>query len=110
MHPPRLCRILKVMNDKIVIAAGGVEVEGTLNDSLTAAKIREALPITARANLWGEENYFSVALKTGLEDGKEGVGVGDGAYWPEGPALGLFMAFASFLLQRFTRARVEDAL
>jgi hypothetical protein len=79
------------MSSQIVIAAAGIEVKGTLNDSLTAAKIREALPITARANLWGDEIYFTVPVRTSLEDGRETVEVGDLAYWPEGPALCIFM-------------------
>ena len=79
------------MPTQIKITAGGIETEGILNDAKTATLICNALPITGRVNWWGEEIYFMISVRTGLEDGKETVSLGDIAYWPEGPALCLFL-------------------
>ena len=37
-----------------------------MNDSPTARKIREALPITGRVNTWGDEIYFEITVQ--MED------------------------------------------
>jgi len=42
----------------IRISAGGVIVTGELNDSRAAAAIAARLPITAKAETWGDEIYF----------------------------------------------------
>ncbi|HSR10083.1 MAG TPA: cyclophilin-like fold protein [Thermodesulfobacteriota bacterium] len=79
------------MERKIRIKAGGVEAEAVLNDSPTARKVWEALPMEARGNTWGDEIYFSIPVKTGLEDGaREVVQVGDLGYWPSGNAFCIF--------------------
>jgi hypothetical protein len=79
------------MEMKIRILIGDLKVEAELNDSKTAQLICEALPIEAKANLWGEEIYFSIPVKTGLEKGaKEVVSAGDLGYWPTGHAFCIF--------------------
>jgi len=79
------------MSNKIKIKAGNVEAEAVLNDSPTAKKIYEALPIEARGNSWGEEIYFAIPVKSSLEkDAKELVEVGDLGYWPSGSAFCIF--------------------
>lgn len=79
------------MEMKIRILIGDLKVEAELNDSKTAQLIWEALPIEAKANLWGEEIYFSIPVKTGLERGaKEVVSAGDLGYWPTGHAFCIF--------------------
>ncbi len=78
------------MAKRIRIKAGQVEVVAELNDTRTAQAIWEALPITGRVNLWGEEIYFSIPLSLELEDGKELVSVGDLGYWPDGNAFCIF--------------------
>jgi uncharacterized protein len=79
------------MSKEIKIAVGGIEADATLNDTKTAKMVFDALPITSEANIWGDEIYFIVSLKTGLENGKETVALGDIAYWPPGPALCIFL-------------------
>ncbi|MDD5287856.1 MAG: cyclophilin-like fold protein [Dehalococcoidales bacterium] len=79
------------MNKDIKIVVGGIEAEAILNDTKTAGLVYDALPITSEANLWGDEIYFYVTLHTGVENGKEIVALGDIAYWPEGPALCIFL-------------------
>ena len=75
---------------KIQIRAGAIETEAELNDTRTAQAIWEALPITGRANLWGNEIYFSIPVKLKLEAGQEVVNIGDLGYWPEGNAFCIF--------------------
>jgi hypothetical protein len=75
----------------IKIAAGDIETDGMLNDSRTATLIYNALPIIGKVNWRGEEIYFVIPVSTGIENGKETVNPGDIAYWPEGPALCLFL-------------------
>ncbi len=68
-----------------------LKCEAELNESKTAQLIWEALPIEARANLWGEEIYFSIPVKMGLEEGsREVVSVGELGYWPTGHAFCIF--------------------
>jgi hypothetical protein len=79
------------MEKKIRILVSDLKVEAELNESKTAQLIWEALPIEAKANLWGEEIYFSIPVKTGLEKGaKEVVSAGDLGYWPTGHAFCIF--------------------
>ncbi len=79
------------MTKKIKILTGETAVEAELNESKTAQKIWEALPIEGRNNLWGEEIYFSIPVKAGLEqDAKDVVSAGDLGFWPPGSAFCIF--------------------
>jgi len=78
------------MGDKVRITAGAIEAEAELNNTRTAQRIREALPIRSRVNLWGDEIYFSIPLNLQLEAGQEVVNVGDLGYWPDGNAFCIF--------------------
>ena len=78
------------MSNKIKITAGAVSAEATLNDSETAKKIRDALPIEASANTWGDEIYFSIPVQAESENPVEAVELGDIAYWPPGTAFCIF--------------------
>lgn len=76
---------------EIVIKFGDIAVTAELNDSETARKIQAALPITGRVNTWGDEIYFSIPVKAGLEkEATADMEVGDIAYWPPGHAFCLF--------------------
>jgi len=59
------------------------------NPETTKAFIK-ALPIIGRANLWGDEIYFSIPVEAPPENGKSVVELGDIAYWPPGNALCIF--------------------
>lgn len=78
------------MGKKIMIEAGGVRVEADLNETETARLIWDALPVEATANTWGDEVYFDVPVRTGLENAVEVVSIGDLGYWPQGPAFCIF--------------------
>lgn len=80
------------MNDRsIQISAGGVTVVAGLNDSETADALWDALPVSGRAQTWGDEIYFSIPVEVyEAEDSEETVEMGAVAYWPPGNALCLF--------------------
>lgn len=75
---------------KIKIKAGQIEAVAELNETKTAQAIWNALPIKARASLWGDEIYFSIPVKFELEAGQETVNMGDLGYWPTGTAFCIF--------------------
>ena len=76
---------------QIEISAGDVIVTAVLNDSDTADELWAALPITARAQTWGDEIYFSIPVSVEeAADSQETVEMGAVAYWPPGSALCLF--------------------
>ena len=79
------------MEKKIKILTGELKLEAELNESKTAQLIWEALPIEGKNNLWGEEIYFSIPVKTGSESGaREVVSMGELGYWPPGHAFCIF--------------------
>jgi len=76
---------------RIRITAGKVSAEAVLDDSPTATKIWEALPIEGRGNTWGDEIYFSIPVEAKQEkDAREIVAVGELGYWPPGTAFCIF--------------------
>ena len=78
------------MKRKIKIIVGKLELEAWLNETKTAAKVFEALPITSTVNTWGDEIYFTIPVTADPEDAKELVSLGDIAYWPPGKAMCIF--------------------
>ncbi len=78
------------MSRTIRITAGTVQAEAVLNDSPTAAKIWDALPLEIRGNTWGDEIYFSIPVKLPEEHPKAVVALGDLGYWPPGSAFCIF--------------------
>ena len=79
------------MRRQIKITVGEIEVEAWLNETDTATRLLEILPLTSTVNLWGDEIYFSIPLETGLENAREIVSIGDIAYWPPGKAMCIFL-------------------
>ena len=75
---------------KITITIGDIKMSAELNDSKTAQKIWEALPIKGGASTWGDEIYFSIPVNIGLENAEEVVSEGDLGYWPPGSAFCIF--------------------
>lgn len=75
---------------KIKIVFDEKEIAAELNDSETAQRIWDALPLKSVGSLWGEEIYFNIPVKYKAEDPKEIVNVGDLAYWPEGACFCIF--------------------
>jgi len=79
------------MSIKITTSSTGT-VEATLSDENpeTVRAFIEALPITGKANLWGDEIYFIIPVEAPPENGKSVVELGDIAYWPPGNAFCIF--------------------
>lgn len=75
---------------RIRIVAGKVTLEAVLNETKTAQKIWEVLPLRASGNRWGDEIYFQIPVRASLENGQERVERGDLAYWPTGAAFCIF--------------------
>jgi len=76
---------------KIRITAGTVVADAVLNDSPTATKVWEALPIEARGSTRGDEIYFSIPVDAAQEKGaRDLVSVGELGYWPPGTAFCIF--------------------
>ena len=79
------------MDRKIRITAGNVRAEAGLHESPTADLLWDTLPVTGRANLWGEEIYFEIPLDAPAEPGaREEMAVGEIAFWPPGQAFCIF--------------------
>ena len=79
------------MRREVTVKVGGLEVKAWFNESDTATKVFDVLPITSNVNIWGDEIYFTIPVETGLEDAREIVNIGDIAYWPQGNALCVFL-------------------
>ena len=75
---------------KIIFKTAKVTVEGQLNDSKTALKIHEKLPLEAKVSTWGQEIYFEIPVHCPPEYATLDVEVGDIAYWPQGSCLCIF--------------------
>ena len=76
---------------KIRIILGDLVLDAQLNDSATAQKVWEALPIETSFSTWGDEIYFSIPVAMELEsDAQELVQLGDLGYWPSGNAFCIF--------------------
>ena len=75
---------------KIIFKTAKATMEGTFNNSRTAKKIYEKLPLESTVNTWGEEIYFNISVLCDPEDPTSDVRVGDIAYWPPAQCLCLF--------------------
>ena len=71
-------------------STGPVEASLSEENPETVKAFIEALPITGKANLWGDEIYFSIPVEAPPENGKSVVELGDLAYWPPGNAFCIF--------------------
>ena len=77
---------------KIITEATG-EVLAELLEEKNPKTVREIwnnLPFNARANIWGDEVYFSIPVHLDLENAQEVVELGDLGYWPPGHAFCIF--------------------
>lgn len=76
---------------KIVITIGEIQLYAELNETYTASKIYEALPIKGRGNTWGEEIYFSTPVEAPLEESaRDLLEPGELGYWPDMQAFCIF--------------------
>ena len=76
---------------EIIITTGSVSLPAELNDNPTARQVWDTLPIEGRANVWGNEIYFEIPVRTAQEpDARADVEVGELGYWPPGNAFCIF--------------------
>ncbi len=79
------------MSYRMTIGAGSVTMEAELNDTPTARRIWEELPIAGQANTWGDEIYFRIPVSAeAAPDARAEVEVGELGYWPRGEAFCIF--------------------
>lgn len=79
------------MTTPIRITAGKIAVEAELADTALARAIAAKLPIETTPNEWGDEFYFGIPVRSGLDEtATRKVKVGDIGYWPPGNAMAIF--------------------
>jgi len=94
---------------KIKITVGSLVMTAELNDTPTAEKVAQALPLTTSFDTWGDEIYFSIPVSAPLdESAKEVVEMGDLGYWPTGRAFCIF--FGPTPISRGTEIRPASAV
>ena len=78
------------MQKKCKICIKNYEIIVNLNDTETAEKIWDSLPINSKVNVWGEEIYFYVSVSADLaNDAKEVINLGEIVYWSAGKAIAI---------------------
>jgi hypothetical protein len=76
---------------KIIITIGHLNLDAELNDTPTARKVAEVLPLKTSFSTWGDEIYFTIPVEAELdESAREEVEMGDLGYWPAGAAFCIF--------------------
>ena len=71
-------------------SSGEVFAEFTGESPGIAQAIWDALPLEARASIWGDEIYFTIPVDADAEEPREVVEMGDLGYWPPGSAFCIF--------------------
>ena len=79
------------MTTPIRIIVGKVAVKAELGDTSLAESIAGKLPIETMPNEWGDEFYFGIPVRSGLDETATAkVKIGDIGYWPPGNAMAIF--------------------
>ena len=79
------------MATPIRITVGGITVAAELGDTVLAGNIAGKLPIETTPNEWGDEFYFAIPVRAGLDEtATSKVKVGDIGFWPPGNAMAIF--------------------
>ena len=76
---------------KVHIEIGPLILDAELNDTPTAGKVADVLPLKTSFSTWGDEIYFTIPVEAELdESAREEVEMGDLGYWPTGAAFCIF--------------------
>jgi uncharacterized protein len=75
---------------KIIMKWKNGSITGTLNNSGTAEKVKNALPVTGSAQCWGKEVYFSIPVTDTLSpDAGDVVEPGTICFWVQGSSIAI---------------------
>ena len=76
---------------RIRVIKKDIVLDAELFDTETAKAVAAALPIEVEPEERGDEFYFEIPVRVGLDDtATRKVSVGDIGYWPPGSALAVF--------------------
>lgn len=75
---------------RVTVDGMGMSASWTGENPHTREAVEAVLPLSGRANRWGDELYFRVPVDVDAEDAVEEVPRGAIAYWPAGNALCVF--------------------
>lgn len=76
----------------IIVTCGNQKIIVSLFENSMTEHLLSFLPFNSQAHIWGEEIYFYILWGIEIEgDLQSEVQVGDFAYWPQGPALCIFL-------------------
>jgi len=76
---------------EVRITTGKIEMLATFNESPTAERIWDALPIESTVSTWGQQVYFSIPVQCDLgSEARERMETSEVAYWPTGSAFCVF--------------------
>ncbi len=79
------------MPTAIRIIVGQTSLAAELGDTALAKRIAGKLPIETTPNEWGDEFYFSIPVRSKLDEtATSTVKVGDIGFWPPGDAMAIF--------------------
>ncbi len=79
------------MTTPIRITAGSVSLDAELGDTALAKTVATKLPIETQPNEWGDEFYFTIPVRAGLDEtATTQVKAGDIGFWPPGNAMAIF--------------------
>lgn len=90
---------------QVAITVGDMHLTAELNDTPTARRISEALPLSGQASVWGGEIYFTIPVHIDpAPDASAEVPVGALAYWPTGNVLCIFFGPTPVSVDEMPRA------
>lgn len=98
---------------KIIIKCEGFEVEAEfLEDQRpqTCDAIWQALPLETELEIWKEEVYFEIPVRTPPENPTPRTEAGDVSYWPEGPGFCVFFGKSQPISPVNTFARIRSGV
>jgi hypothetical protein len=79
------------MPTPIKLTAGCISLNAELDDTALAKSVATKLPIETTPNEWGDEFYFEIPVRSGLDEtATKKVKVGDIGFWPPGNAMAIF--------------------
>jgi hypothetical protein len=75
---------------KLILQSGALSLTVDLKDTPNSRAVSDAAPFEARAQIWGDEVYFTTPVSAKLEaDAKQVVDPGTVCFWTQGDALAL---------------------